>query len=100
MGLEKKNTTFRFSEETLMELHQLQKVLWPFAEDRSSTLRIVIKIMYALIFTPATLRDALDLLQLIHRNTLQDSQLPLKFPPSSGGPLLRPRFALRAEEVQ
>jgi hypothetical protein len=90
MGLEKRSTTFRFSDETLRELGALQIVFAPFAEDRSSTLRIVIALVYALIFTPSTIRDLFHVLQHLQRSTSQYSQLDIQFPPAIGDVRLRP----------
>lgn len=70
MGLTKTHHTFRFSEETLMQIDAIKSALSPFAEDRSSTLRIIVQVVYALIFTPATLADALDAMQRLHGHTL------------------------------
>jgi hypothetical protein len=71
MGLEKRCTTFRLSEETLEELEQIQRAFFPFAEDRSSTLRITVRLVFALIFTPMTMADLMWVLQRLHRNTSQ-----------------------------
>jgi hypothetical protein len=80
MGVEKKSITFRLSEQTLIKLDAIRGAFDPFAEDRSSTLRIVISIMYALLFTPAILVDFRALLQRLHRNTLQDNVVQLRLP--------------------
>jgi hypothetical protein len=73
MGEEKKATSFRLSEETLRQIDHIKQAFHPFCEDRSSTLRLIVNIMYAIIFTPTTLRDVVDVLQRVHRTTSNDN---------------------------
>lgn len=90
MGLEKRSTAFRLSEDTLNELAAIQKAFSPFAEDRSSTLRIVIRVLYSILFTPATLNEILMVCQRLQSVTSQyDGQMQFRFP---GQVSLTPRF--------
>jgi hypothetical protein len=92
MGETKQHLTFRFSEDTLKQLAELQDAFWPFAEDRASTLRIIVQLVYALLFTPATLRDLLAVLQRLHCSTLSHTQLTIDFPPACPPVPFRPKL--------
>jgi hypothetical protein len=94
MGVHKQHVTFRFAETTLKELDEIQRTLSPFAEDRSSTLRIIVKLMYALLFTPMTIKDLVHVLQRLQSDTSSHSQLWIQFPEI--GIALRPRFGTAA----
>lgn len=90
MGLEKKTYTFRLCEETHGMLRKIQEALSPFCEDLSSTVRFVIRLAYALLFTPTSLKDVLAICQKLHRITSQDDpQMTFRFPPAIP---IQPRF--------
>lgn len=90
MGMEKKPTSFRLSAETLVQIDNIKQAFHPFCEDRSSTLRLIVNIVYAIIFTPTTLRDVVEVMQRVHRVTSCDevardvTQLLIHFPAHDG----------------
>jgi len=83
MGIEKRNTAFRLSAEDLQDLADIQSAFSPFLEDRSSTVRALIKLakaaIAAMLSMPPTLQAPADPLQLLLRLTLfygQDLKVP------------------------
>lgn len=86
MGIEKRNTAFRLSAEDLQDLADIQTAFSPFLEDRSSTVRALIKLakaaIAAMLSMPPTLQAPADPLQLLLRLTLFYGQ-DLKVPASS-----------------
>lgn len=81
MGVWKQHTTFRFSEETLMQIDQIKAAFSPFAEDRSSTLRIIVHVLYSILFTPTTLQEVLMVCQRLQKATLCNAdQMQFRFP--------------------
>lgn len=74
MGIEKRNTAFRLSAEDLQDLADIQTAFSPFLEDRSSTVRALIKLgkaaVKAMLSMPHTLQGPADPLQLLLRLTL------------------------------
>ena len=67
-----------------MQIDEIKCAFHPFCEDRSSTLRLIVNLMYSIIFTPTTLRDVIATMQRIQRGTSYDNQLKLSFPPAVG----------------
>lgn len=94
MGEYKKPCTLRLCSETEKMLDRLQEAFTPFVEDRSSTVRLLIRILFALVFTPVTLRDVLSICQRIQEHTLPYRQLKFEFEQQS----LRPRFRMRFQD--
>lgn len=89
MGICKQHATFRFSEETLMQIDRIREAFSPFAEDRSSTLRIIVHVLYSILFTPTTLQEVLLVCQRLQEATKQHSdQMTLRFP----GMSIKPKF--------
>lgn len=84
MGETKRHVTFRLAEDDLVKIDRIQQALHPFAEDRTSTLRVIIKIVWSLIFTPGTLADLVEVLQRLRSHTLAHKQLEIRFPAAIG----------------
>jgi hypothetical protein len=102
MGIERRTTSWRPSDETRMQLKCIQMFLSPMAETVSDTLRIVIDLVYRWFFTPGTLQGMVETLQGLLRNTSQcatpDAQLALAFPREPGY-ALRPNLYRSLSEV-
>lgn len=92
MGIHKKHRTYRFPEETLTMLAKIQSAFSLFAEDESSTLRICVRIVYALLFTPMTVLDVFDAIQRLRCPTLCHTQLSIEFPPVENVVSFRPKL--------
>lgn len=58
MGVSDANVNFRASGETMKEIADIQKLFHPFLADRSSTLRWIIRTVWRLLFTDATVIQA------------------------------------------
>jgi hypothetical protein len=87
MGIERKTTSWRPSDETRMQLKAIQVLLAPMAETVSDTLRIVIDLVFRWFFTPGTLQGIVATLQGLLRNASQCApqhpQMAFAFPPAS-----------------
>src|SRR5438477_11544124 len=74
MGIEKRNTAFRLSAEDLQDLADIQTAFAPCLEDRSCTVRALIKLgklaVKVMLSMPHTLQAPADPLQLLLRLTL------------------------------
>jgi hypothetical protein len=85
MGIERKTTSWRPSDETRLQLKALQAFLAPLAVTVSDTLRIVIDLVFRWFFTPGTLQGMIETLQGLLRNAPHcgtgPTQLELSFPP-------------------
>ena len=85
MGVDRKTTSWRPSDETRMQLQAIQAFLAPMAVTVSDTLRIVVDLVFRWFFTPGTLQGMVETLQGLLRNTSQcapaHAQLAFYFPP-------------------
>jgi hypothetical protein len=101
MGIERKTTSWRPSDETRMQLKCIQVFLSPMAETVSDTLRIVIDLVFRWFFTPGTLQGLVETLQGLLRNASQRAplqcQLAFAFPPDPDR-VFRPQIYSRAFE--
>jgi hypothetical protein len=94
MGIERKTTSWRPSDETRMQLRAIQTFLSPMAVTVSDTLRIIIDLVFRWFFTPGTLQGMVETLQGLLRNSSQcapQMQLAFAFPPDPDR-VFRPRF--------
>jgi hypothetical protein len=84
--------TFRLGDDDLSKIDKIQQALSPFTEDRTSTLRVIIRIVWALIFTPGTLKEVVQVLQRLQSRTSEHGQMAIHFPPHADNPTFFPKI--------
>lgn len=80
MGEWKKSKTCRWTREELDDVEQLNKAYAPFTNGFTSVLRLALKVLKAITFTPERVRDYLEVCHHLQRKSLQDTQLKFFFP--------------------
>lgn len=87
MGVHRKTVAYRTDEQTSLQHECIRRALPWLLEDHTSVIKFCARIVYALLFNTATVQDVRDLLQGLHRMTLQSGcdalQYALPFPSSA-----------------
>jgi hypothetical protein len=96
MGIWKRSKTGRFSEEELAMFLRIQHKASPFTTNWTNTVTFCGKVTDKVLSTPSIMGGFVDLCQSLQRNTSQDAQLSIKFPPAAGTEFF-PRIHRRAE---
>jgi hypothetical protein len=85
MGLPRRTVAYRTDEQTRLHHECIRTALPWLLEDHTSVIKFCARIVYALLFTSVTVQDVRDLLQGLHRMTLQGeletTQYELPFAP-------------------
>lgn len=83
MGLEKQHVTFRFAEETLMQIDEIKNAFGPLVEDRSHALRVIVRILHSILFTPANLKEVLMICQRLQK-AISSHEVPVWYTQTRG----------------
>ena len=94
MSLRATAVNFRASEETLRQIEDIKVLFTPLMADRSSTLRWIVKTMWMLLFTDASLAEIFQTWQVLHRQKAASdvTQLQFEFPRAHTGCEMFPRI--------